>query len=427
MTVTTLPFSKDHERREKRALIMGEAAQLFNRHGFGATRHEDLADAIGLTKTSVTYYFDTKEDLALACYEQTFELITEFARNADLKPTALEQFLGLVEQYGTYWRDIHDIKRQPIIKVDYLPDLSKEGRDQVKVLSEPVTSHLLNLLQRGQIDGSFNIDTGPQLLGYCYNTLIAAADKVISGNAESLQIYLDITRIGLDPESAWRLPNTPSEHAQPNVPLGAVFNREMRSKLKRDAFIAAGIRKFNITGFDGVGLAEIAKELGVTRGAFYHHFKDKDALIEAGFDSSLDMVESCIRSARRDGHSGADILSLSIHRALSHNVMGPQPVLKFRLFHDLPDELQNKFRGRLMAITSQLETAIRQGQSDHSLASWPVGIMRVIVMGILQHSAVNGFCAHALRLTDAAARDPSQIPRRHVSALMNGLTNSVEA
>ncbi|KAA0070021.1 TetR/AcrR family transcriptional regulator [Tardiphaga sp. P9-11] len=45
-----------------------------------------------------------------------------------------------------------------------------------------------------------------------------------------------------------------------------------------EAIISAGSRMIRERGFDGVGVAEIMSEAGLTQGAFYGHFASKDAL-----------------------------------------------------------------------------------------------------------------------------------------------------
>lgn len=59
----------------------------------------------------------------------------------------------------------------------------------------------------------------------------------------------------------------------------------------RASLIDAAGRLFREKGIDGVGVAEIAREAGLTHGALYAHFPSKDALVaaalEAGFDRSV--------------------------------------------------------------------------------------------------------------------------------------------
>ncbi len=51
----------------------------------------------------------------------------------------------------------------------------------------------------------------------------------------------------------------------------------------RGAILQAASRLFRERGIDGTGVAEIAKEAGLTHGALYAHFPSKDALAAAAF------------------------------------------------------------------------------------------------------------------------------------------------
>src|SRR3954452_6556767 len=59
-----------------------------------------------------------------------------------------------------------------------------------------------------------------------------------------------------------------------------------RTEATRGALIAAGRRLFGERGYAGVGTEEVVAAAGVTRGALYHHFRDKRDLFRAVFVAS---------------------------------------------------------------------------------------------------------------------------------------------
>jgi AcrR family transcriptional regulator len=58
-----------------------------------------------------------------------------------------------------------------------------------------------------------------------------------------------------------------------------------RRSATRAALVAAGRRLFAKDGFAAVGTEQVVREAGVTRGALYHHFADKQALFAAVFEA----------------------------------------------------------------------------------------------------------------------------------------------
>jgi len=63
----------------------------------------------------------------------------------------------------------------------------------------------------------------------------------------------------------------------------------------RDALLKAASRLFRSQGIDGVGVAEIAREAGLTHGALYAHFPSKEALAAEAFAHGFEGNMAAIR------------------------------------------------------------------------------------------------------------------------------------
>jgi TetR/AcrR family transcriptional repressor of nem operon len=61
----------------------------------------------------------------------------------------------------------------------------------------------------------------------------------------------------------------------------------MLTQSTRDMIVAKADILFYERGFDTTSLADIAAPLGISRGNFYHHFKSKDAILDAVIDLRL--------------------------------------------------------------------------------------------------------------------------------------------
>ena len=69
----------------------------------------------------------------------------------------------------------------------------------------------------------------------------------------------------------------------------------------RAALIRAASRLFRERGIDGVGVAEISKEAGLTHGALYAHFRSKEELALEALSFGLDEASSRMYSSTVDG------------------------------------------------------------------------------------------------------------------------------
>lgn len=74
-----------------------------------------------------------------------------------------------------------------------------------------------------------------------------------------------------------------------------------RAAENRAALIRAASKLFREHGIDGVGVAEISKEAGLTHGALYAHFKSKEELALEALSYGLDETASRIYSSTVDG------------------------------------------------------------------------------------------------------------------------------
>ena len=55
-----------------------------------------------------------------------------------------------------------------------------------------------------------------------------------------------------------------------------------------ERIVDAAARSFRELGFDGQGVAQLMKDLGLTHGGFYRHFESKSAVLVALFDRVID-------------------------------------------------------------------------------------------------------------------------------------------
>ncbi|MEM7002737.1 MAG: helix-turn-helix domain-containing protein [Pseudomonadota bacterium] len=67
----------------------------------------------------------------------------------------------------------------------------------------------------------------------------------------------------------------------------------------RQALLSAAARLFRANGFNGVGIDQLCAGAGLTRGAFYAHFRSKRALFESVLQGPHDFIERLL--SRKSG------------------------------------------------------------------------------------------------------------------------------
>ncbi|HKJ03123.1 MAG TPA: TetR/AcrR family transcriptional regulator [Longimicrobiales bacterium] len=153
---------------------MDAAFRVFAERGYGATRLDEVADAVGVTKGAIYYYFDGKEDLLRRAVENghgaVFSDLAQELNNEDRAPAAAKVRLVL-RRIWNHWLDPRwgHALRLMLGEVSVgIPELFRTW-----ALVGPIQGWSLvrDLIQRGVSDGEFRADVDPEV----------AARLVVSG------------------------------------------------------------------------------------------------------------------------------------------------------------------------------------------------------------------------------------------------------
>jgi TetR/AcrR family transcriptional regulator, transcriptional repressor for nem operon len=91
-------------------------------------------------------------------------------------------------------------------------------------------------------------------------------------------------------------PKRPALHAEPT-----------RKQLTHERIVDTAARALRSGGFDGVGVADVMKQAGLTHGGFYAHFPSREVLLaealERAGDHSRNSLRNTIASASAQGRS----------------------------------------------------------------------------------------------------------------------------
>lgn len=146
--------------------------------------------------------------------------------------------------------------------------------------------------------------------------------------------------------------------------------REEHAQQTRDALIAAGSDRFVNDGYATTSVARIVEDARVSKGAFYHHFPDKKALLKAVVSAACDRSEVMIRQTVENAPGSDDLVASALDAAMEA-VQNDEDyrTLRQQATGVLTDEERRELddRLRLPLVSSILEELRRQGELDADL------------------------------------------------------------
>ena len=122
-------------------------------------------------------------------------------------------------------------------------------------------------------------------------------------------------------------------------------------------------------GYDATSISDLAKNLGVTKSAIFHHFDGKDSILAAALDEALDGLDRVVADAREAGDVDAyrrlrGAVAASVRILATHL---PAVTLLLRVRGNSPSEQAAMQRRR--AIDVQLATMVREAVAEGRLRS----------------------------------------------------------
>lgn len=182
---------------------------------------------------------------------------------------------------------------------------------------------------------------------------------------------------------------------------------EERTTASRSKLIEVGRQLFGEHGFAATSTPMIAEAAGVSRGALYHHFKDKAALFAAVVEAEYERLEAEID---RTTTNMSDPLEALIEGGEGFINAASDPVSRRILFVDGPAIVGG---GMLLAVdnettTSSLRMGIEAAQKAGRLPEdIPAAALTSMMSGAYDRAVLDGFSAdeagrlairHAIRL-----------------------------
>lgn len=383
------PFNRTAQHDAKREAILSQAAKLFNGRGFRATTLLDIAQSLGLTKTSLYYYVKTKEDLIYQCYIAALEHLN---RGLDVieqqHSTGLHRVQAMLRSHFIDYRLAQDGKRNHTAALLEIASLKDQNRTEVEQRYTQLFLRLRQFIRDGIKEGSIRpCESSATTLGLL-GSMQWSFEWLRTLPGEQLDAMID----GSIDLITHGLSSQPGPYAYSNFSFGSEqplaaqgFDRAEQNRMKQDAFYKTGTWFFNKKGFNGTSLDEIAETLNVTKGAFYYHIRNKEDLLYNCYTRSLDIGTRIHDTAARQG-SGITALEYLCRDNLHVQNSDAGPLIRYNTITALPTDRRKEILQLTAQSNRRFSEHLKRGIEDGSMRAVNVDVAVHLISGAINAS-----------------------------------------
>ena len=371
--------------RRKREAILDASIPILNQKGVKGLTLADAAAAVGLSTTSVTYYFKRKDDLAAACMARGVAWLLEAADSAVAAPTPKERLHRLLEVY------LERVRLAALGQASPLPTLA-----DVRALNEPRRAEVFEAyvklfrkvrtlfdapdmawLSRGRRTARTHM-----LLEQLFWSAAWLPKYDVDDYPRIRERMFDILVGGLAVEGAtW----TPAP--APLAELAACEPQE----ISRDTFLLAATRLINSRGYRGASVDKISASLNVTKGSFYHHIDAKDDLVVACFDRTFEVMRRVQRLAMALPGDQWRRLSSAAAALAEYQLSDYGPLLRVSALSALPEPIRGEQVAHSDRVSDRFASMISDGIAEGSIRPVDPAIAAQMLNATLNAGAELGF------------------------------------
>jgi AcrR family transcriptional regulator len=383
------PFNRTAQHDAKRSAILSQAARLFNGRGSRSTTLLDIAQSLGLTKTSLYYYVKTKEELIYQCYIAALDHLTVGLDAIESKQSSgLDRVTAVLRAHFIDWREAQLGRRNHTAALLEIASLGDAHRADIEQRYTAMFVRIRQYIRDGIAEGSIrDCETTATTLGligsmqWSFNWLRTVPIEQIDDIASAA---CDLVTNGLSSgKQAYRFRDFSFPTLAADNPQG--FNREEQNRLKQEAFYKTGTWFFNKKGFAGTSLDEIAETLHVTKGAFYYHIKSKEDLLYSCYQRSLGISEA-LRHHADQLNSGIERLDYVCRGTFTIQNSDDGPMIRYNTITALPLERRKKILALTDKGNDEFGGFMRDGIADGSVRPINVEVAQQLITGAINAS-----------------------------------------
>ena len=343
-TTLDTPAAKTSRFERKREMILEAASVLINELGVKGMGFADVAERVGLTTTSVTYYFRKKEDLVFACFGLALDHMEGQITEAEAEPDPRLRVARFVRVNFDHFLASRQKTVATFARMSDMRAMEDPLRLQLQERYRAIFRRVRALLgdAEGERAQGFRTMRAHVLMEVLY-WVPAWIGRY--GTADYDRVYhrfMEVFTKGLAPAGAAWAPTT-----------FLLADGDDEGGAARRNFLTAATRLINDRGYRGASVDRIASELNVTKGSFYHHLEAKDDLVLECFRRSLSTISYAQHASDRLHGSHLHRLESAVATLLAFQFSESGPLLRTTALQAIPAEM------RLQVIDRSNRTAGR--------------------------------------------------------------------
>ena len=121
----------------------------------------------------------------------------------------------------------------------------------------------------------------------------------------------------------------------------------------------------------------------VSKGAFYYHFANKEALLTQCFDYTLDQLEGIVAGVERLDVTPGSKLDIACRQIFALQNSDQGPLVHFNAITALPPAVRQRLLARLAAVHATLGKAVTDAIDCGEFRDLPAGIVIQLLTGAL--------------------------------------------
>lgn len=95
--------SRETQRRKKRQAVIEAGVRLFNENGFEKTSLDDLAKSLGITKRTIYYYVQSKDEILMEALRQSMQVLERIVQTVENDTcSAVNTIEVIIDEYALW-------------------------------------------------------------------------------------------------------------------------------------------------------------------------------------------------------------------------------------------------------------------------------------------------------------------------------------